>query len=61
MTLHLRQLDARTAQLVAAFAILGVALFRIVIDGLSPDALALMTPAIALLTINTKTNDKEGS
>lgn len=57
MTMRLR-LDQRTALVVAAYAILAVALFRIVVDGLSPDALALMTPAIALLTLTTK-NDKE--
>lgn len=38
---------------IAAFAVLIAALYRIVVDGLTPDSLALLTPALALLAVDT--------
>lgn len=38
---------------IAAFLVLGVGLYRIVLDGLTPDGLALLTPALALLAVDT--------
>jgi hypothetical protein len=38
---------------IAAFAVLAAGLYRIVIDGLTPDGLALLTPALALLAVDT--------
>lgn len=39
---------------IAAFAVLAAGLYRVVIDGLTPDSLALLTPALALLAVDTK-------
>lgn len=43
---------------IAAFAILAAGLYRIVVDGLTPDALALLTPALALIAVDTKPPSK---
>jgi hypothetical protein len=43
---------------IAAFLVLGVGLYRIVVDGLTPDALALLTPALALLAFDTNKPSK---
>lgn len=43
---------------IAAFAILAAGLYRIIVDGLTPDGLALLTPALALLAVDTKPPSK---
>jgi len=46
---------------IAAFAILAAGLYRVVVDGLTPDALALLTPALALLAVDTNKPSKPTS
>lgn len=43
---------------IAAFAVLAAGLYRIVVDGLTPDGLALLTPALALLAVDTNKPSK---
>lgn len=48
------RIDPALVRTIAAFLVLAAGLYRIVIDGLTPDGLALLTPALALLAVDTK-------
>jgi hypothetical protein len=55
------RVDSNVLRTVAAFLVLAVGLYRIVIDGLTPDGLALLTPALALLAVDTHKPSKPSS
>lgn len=51
------RVDPSVVRIIAAFLVLGAGLYRIVIDGLTPDGLALLTPALALLAMDPTPKD----
>lgn len=52
------RISSELVRTIAAFAILAAGLYRIIVDGLTPDGLALLTPALALLAVDTKPPSK---